>query len=135
MEEKHGERAKLAKRTKLLPIVALFVIFVVAAWPPTSGRSLAVKAVNWGVDPWDQLPVFPPQLGMGQGDDPEAVELRDAMVHRYDTIYNQGGWIRKRLELKVARDPFDPTTERQLLLVACVLAAYAALRAGRSPSE
>jgi hypothetical protein len=28
----------------------------------------------------------------------------------------QGGWTRKRLALKVANDPFDPMTTRQLLI-------------------
>jgi hypothetical protein len=97
---------------------ALFgvILFVILAWPPDGDRSLAAKFVNWAVDPAGELPILPPQLGYGVGDDPVAVEERDAQVRRYDELYNQGGWTRKRLELKVAGDPLSRGTERQLLL-------------------
>jgi hypothetical protein len=94
---------------------------IVVVWPPDSGKSLALTIVNWAVDPGDRLPVFPPQLGMGLGDDPLLVEARDAEARRYDEAFNAGGWTRQRLLLKVAGDPFDPTTTRQVLLVAGVL--------------
>lgn len=109
--------------------VLLFVtLAIVVAWPPREGKSLAVKIVNWAVDPTGQLPVLPPQLGMGLGDDPQVVELRDAQVRRYDELFNQGGLIRKRLELKVATDPNDPVTERQVLLVVGVLVWFGVWR-------
>ena len=47
--------------------------------------------------------------------------LRDAEVRRYDEAYNAGGWTRLRLRLKVATDPFEPHTERQLLLLFAAL--------------
>ena len=113
---------------------ALFgvILFVIAAWPPDGDRSLAAKFVNWAVDPAGELPVLPPQLGYGLGDDPVAVEERDAQVRRYDDLYNQGGWTRKRLELKVAGDPLPRGTERQLLLVLAAAATFAALMFRRS---
>lgn len=101
---------------------------IVVAWPPQSGKSLALTSVNWAVDPGDQLPVLPPQLGMGLGDEPFLVEARDAQVRRYDEAFNAGGWTRRRLLLKVAGDPFDPTTTRQVLLVAGVLVWFVAWR-------
>ena len=91
-------------------------LVVALAWPPQEGKSLATKFVNWIVDPTHQLPILPPQLPLGMGDDPDAVNIHDLQVRRYDLLYAQGGWTRKRLELKVADDPFDPTTTRQLLI-------------------
>jgi hypothetical protein len=90
-------------------------LFIVAAWPPSDGKSLAMKVLNWAVDPWNELPVLPPQLGFGAGDDVDAVNARDAVVRHYDALYLKGGWTRRRLLLKVAGDPFDPSTTRQLL--------------------
>ena len=105
-------------------ILLVTALVIVSVWPPQDDRSLAVKFVNWVVDPGNDLPVLPPQLEVGMGDDPYAVEIRDAMVQRYDTMYDQGGLMRARLEYKVARDPFNPSTERQFLLVLGVVVAF-----------
>ncbi len=114
--------------------LTLAAVFIVAAWPPDNGKSLATKVVNWAVDPWNELPVLPPQLGLGAGDDVEAVNARDAVVRQYDELYMQGGRTRRRLLLKVARDPFDASTTRQLLTGLGVLSLLLAWRfAGRPP--
>ena len=112
---------------------ALFgvILFVILAWPPDRDRSLLAKFVNWAVDPGGELPVLPPQLGYGIGDDPVAVEQRDAQVRRYDELFNQGGWTRTRLELKVAGDPLPRGTERQLLLAFAAAAIFAVFIRGR----
>src|SRR5262245_23830471 len=109
----------------ILTIVALSMVCV---WPPTEGKSLAVKFVNWAVDPNNELPTLPEQLALGLGDDPDAVYARDLEVQQYDTLYAKGGWTRKRLELKVAGEPFDPATERQVLTGIGVVAAFLAWR-------
>jgi len=101
---------------------------IVIAWPPAQGRSLIVKAVNLAVDPADSLPVLPPQLDFGLSDDVQAVEMRDEIVRRYDAMYSLGGMTRVRMRLKVAEDPFDAATERQLLLVFGVVVAFLTLR-------
>ena len=106
----------------------LAALAIVVLWPPQGDRSLATKFVNWAVDPLNQLPVLPEQLPLGQGDDLQAVNERDALVQQYDALYLKGGWIRRRLELKVARDPFPATTTRQLLMVAGVITALVAWR-------
>ena len=111
----------------LLVVVALFIVTV---WPPAEDKSLAVKFVNWAVDPRDELPVLPGQLALGLGDDPDAVNAHDMQVQHYDALYMKGGWTRSRLELKVATDPFNPSTERQLLIGFGVLAALAVWRWG-----
>jgi hypothetical protein len=110
-------------------VVALLVIGV---WPPDNDKSLAVKLVNWMVDPLGALPVLPTQLGYGMGDDPQAVEERDAEVRRYDDLYNRGGWTRRRLKLKVAADPLNPSTERQLLLAMAAVVLFGVWRFGGS---
>ena len=69
----------------------------VAAWPPADDRSLAMKFVNWVVDPADRLPVLPPPYGPGEGDDLEAVNAHDLQTRMYDELYNKGGWTRMRL--------------------------------------
>jgi hypothetical protein len=103
--------------------LAVVALLIVVAWPPREERSLATKFVNWAVDPLDDLPVLPPQLGLGVGDDLEAVNARDAVVRRYDELYLRGGWTRRRLLLKVADDPLRPSTMRQLLTGLGVLTA------------
>src|SRR5262245_31908509 len=109
-------------------------LFVVVAWPPRDDRSLAMKFVNWAVDPLDELPTLPDQLGFGVGDDPDAVYRHDLQVQQYDALYLKGGWTRLRLELKVAGDPFNPSTVRQLLVGLGVLAAFVTWRwSGRRP--
>jgi hypothetical protein len=116
-------------------LLVLCSVLIVAAWPPRDGKSLAAKFVNWAADPANELPTLPDQLALGQGDDPDAVNARDMQVQQYDALYLKGGWTRKRLELKVAGDPFDPATERQLLTVSGVVVALVAWRLGARPSR
>lgn len=105
-------------------------LLTVCAWPPRESKSLAVKFVNWVVDPRDDLPTLPPPLALGHGDDPDAVNERDMQVQQYDALYLEGGWTRRRLLLKVANEPFDPSTERQLLTGVAVLVGFLAWRLG-----
>ena len=112
----------------VLVIVALLIVVV---WPPRDDKSLALKFVNWAVDPKGELPVLPGQLPLGQGDDPDAVSAHDLETQQYDTLYLEGGWIRTRLELKVANDPFNPSTERQVLTGLGVVTAFLVWRFGR----
>ena len=111
----------------LLVIVALLIVFV---WPPRDDKSLAAKFVNWAVDPGDELPTLPGQLALGQGDDPDKVNAHDLRTQQYDALYLKGGWTRRRLELKVAGDPFNPATERQLLTAIGVVTAFLVWRVG-----
>ena len=110
-----------------LLVVALLLV---AVWPSDADRSLAVKFVNWAVDPGNRLPVLPGPFAPGQGDDLETVNAHDLQTRMYDELYNKGGWTRLRLELKVANDPFDPGTERHVLTGIGVLAAFLFWRFG-----
>lgn len=103
--------------------IVVAALAIVVMWPPVDGRSLAVTFVNWAVDPLGRLPVLPPQLPLGKGDDFDAVEAHDAVVRQYDELYNKGGWTRRRLALKVAGEPIRPSTMRQMLMAATVILA------------
>jgi len=111
-------------------MLAVVTLVIVCAWPPQDDRRLAMKNVNWAVDPAGTLPVLPDPLALGHGDDPDAVAEHDVQVQRYDEMYLKGGWTRKRLELKVARDPFTPATERQVLALIAVVTALLVWRTG-----
>src|ERR1700730_14730784 len=113
----------------ILIVAALLIVF---AWPPRDDKSLALKFVNWVVDPSGELPVLPNQLALGQGDDPDAVSAHDLQTQAYDAMYLKGGWSRKRLELKVADDPFNPATERQILVAFGVATALLVWRSDGS---
>ena len=110
-----------------LVIVALFLV---VAWPADADKSLALKLVNWAVDPKDELPILPGPFALGQGDDVTAVDSHDLQTRMYDELYHKGGWTRMRLELKVATDPFNAATERQVLTGIGVLTAFLVWRFG-----
>jgi len=97
-------------------------VCLILAWP-AQDRSLAVKAINWGVDPFESLPSTPSPLAMGAGDDPEAVQQHDAEESAYYTMYNTSRLARLRLQLRDLGDPFDPATERQVLAGLAILSA------------
>jgi len=111
-------------------VLVTVAAFVVIAWPSDNDRSLALKFTNWVVDANDELPILPGPLALGQGDDVNAVDSHDLQTRMYDELYNKGGWTRTRLELKVANDPFNPATERQILTGIIVLTAFLVWRFG-----
>jgi len=108
-----------------LLVVALLVV---AAWPPADDRSLTMKFVNWAVVPRNRLPTLPGPFAPGEGDDLEAVNAHDLQTRMYDELYDRGGWTRLRLQLKVAGDPFNAATERQILTGIGVVAAFLSWR-------
>lgn len=108
-----------------------FGVLLVCVWPPLNDRSLAAKFLNWAVDPRNELPVLPEPFALGAGDDPDAVAEHDAQVQAYDILYMKGGWTRRRLELKVARDPFNAATERQVILALGIVTAFLFWRVNR----
>jgi hypothetical protein len=106
-------------------IIWTVAVVLVLVWPPDKGRSLAVKAVNWAVDPTDSLPALPASLPMGLDDDGDAVTAHDAQEAEYYRRRDSSPTTRWRMNMKVAGDPIDPLTERQLLTGAAVLSALA----------
>ena len=96
---------------------------VVLAWPPDEGRSLLVKIVNRAVDPGGSLPDMLPALPIGLDDNGDAVTAHDEHEREYYRVRDSSAVTRWRMDLKSARDPFDPSTERQLLVALAVLSA------------
>lgn len=92
-------------------------------WPLEGARGLAVKAVNFAADPLSNLPVLPPPLPLGLGDNADAVVEYDQQVAEYYDAWDSSGWTRARMRLRDWRDPLAPTTERQVLVAFAVLGA------------
>ena len=111
-------------------VAAVFVF----GWPPdrANGSSLIVKSVHWAVDPTHALPPLPPPLPPGLGDNGDVVAAHDALEAEYYRRYNSSSMTRWRMDVKTAGDPFDPTTERQVLIASAVVSALAIWRLGRA---
>jgi hypothetical protein len=112
-------------------IICALAAILVCAWPPDRGSSLLVKGVRWAADPRGALPSFPPPLPIGLGDNGDAVTAHDALEAEYYRHYNSSSWTRRRMALKSFDDPFDPMTERQLLVAAAVFGSLLVWRLGR----
>ncbi len=101
-------------------VLVVAALFITCAWPPSrpgplgNDKSLAMKFVNWAVDPRGELPVMPPPFTFANGDDPDAVMEHDTQT------------------LKVAGDPFNPSTERQLLVALGVATVFLVWRSSGS---
>jgi hypothetical protein len=106
-----------ATQWKIIWIVA---VLLVVCWPPSQGRSLAAKAVNFLADPLHHLAEMPPPLPIGLEDDGDAVTEHDAQQTEYYRQYAASGLTRFRMRLKAAGDPLDTSTERQLLVAIAV---------------
>jgi hypothetical protein len=104
-------------------IIWSIALLVILFWPPESGRSLGVKALNWAADPVGSLPSFPAALPMGLDDDGDAVAAHDALQRDYDSAYERSAMNRWRMTLKAAVDPLEPQTERQILIGIAILSA------------
>src|SRR5262245_64428950 len=111
-----------AAQWRVIWIVATLLIL---CWPPDQGRSLAVKAANWLADPTNSLPTTPEPLPIGLDDNGDAVAAHDAQAAEYYRQYASSGLTRFRMKLKEARDPFEPTTVRQILTGIVILGALA----------
>jgi len=105
-------------------------VLLILAWPLGDGRSLGAKVLNWAVDPGDALPALPPALPMSLDDDGDAVAAHDALETAYYDAYARSDGTRLRMKLKVAGDPLDQSTERQILSGVGILAALGVSRLG-----
>ena len=110
-------------------IVYLIALVVVLAWPPDTGRSLGAKLANWLADPRGALPAPPPSLPMALDDDGDAVAEHDMLESAYQIERARSGVTRFRMDLRDAGDPFERSTQRQLLVGLVVLAALYVWRA------
>ena len=112
-------------------VICVATVVLVAGWPPDTGRSLAVKAINWIADPAEMLPPPPPALPMGLDDNGDAVAEHDTQARNYDDARQRSRLNRLRMSLKEMEGPLDPQTERQLLAGFAVLSALLTWRLSR----
>jgi hypothetical protein len=103
-------------------------LLVVLAWPPASGSSLAAKAIPRLADPFDTLPDIPQPLPIGLDDDGDAVSQHDARERSYYDARDRSTLNRLRMGLKGAADPFEASTQRQMLVALVVVAALVVWR-------
>ena len=115
-------------------IICVTVGVLALGWPPDRGHgsNLLTKLAHWVVDPTSALPSVPLPLPPGLGDDGDAVSAHDALEADYYRLYNSSPSTRWRMDVKAAGDPFDPTTERQILIASAAIAALAAWRLGKT---
>lgn len=111
-------------------IIWLVAALTVLAWPPAEGKSLGLKAAAWLADPFYTLPVMPPDLPMGLGDDGLAVAEHDQQLTYYWDTRQASTAKRLRIDVRDFTDPLDPTTERQLLVGFGVFAGLLVWRMG-----
>ena len=97
-------------------IICFVAVAVVLAWPPDTDRSLGTKLVNWGVDPRGSLPSLPSSLPMSLDDDGDAVTEHDMLENAYHIARDRSATTRLRMDLKEAGDPFQASTQRQMLV-------------------
>ena len=116
------------KQWKVIWIVA---VVLVLTWPPDRGKSLAAKAINWIADPANNLPAIPDPLPIGLDDNGDAVQQHDDQEREYYRQYSSSRMTRLRMDLKNAADPFDVTTERQILVSIAVLSVLTVWRLNR----
>ena len=109
-------------------IIWIVAIVMILAWPPDRGRSLALKATNWLVDPSNSLPEMPDPLPMGVDDDGDTVADHDAQEAAYYRAFDSSRMTRLRMTLKTAADPLDPSTEHQILTGVAILSALVVWR-------
>jgi hypothetical protein len=109
-------------------VIWIVAVFLILCWPPDHGRSLAVKATNWLADPTNSLPTLPEPLPIGLDDNGDAVAEHDALEAEYYRQYESSRLTRLRMRLKAANEPFDPTTERQILAGLGILSALVVWR-------
>jgi hypothetical protein len=104
-------------------VIWIVALLVILAWPPSEGRSLGVKLLNWSVDPRGALPALPEQLPPGLDDNGDAVTEHDLLEQEYYRARDRSPMTRWRMEMKEWTDPITPQTERQLLVAIVVLGA------------
>jgi len=116
-------------------VICSITAALVFLWPTGDERSLAVKAVNFLVDPFGSLPVLPEPLPMSLGDDADAVTAHDAQEFAYYEAYEGSALNRVRMDLRGWRPPLEPSTQRQALIALGFFGLLLTWRLGGSPPE
>lgn len=110
-------------------LAAVIVLF----WPGERSRSLAIKALNWVADSRSTLPRLPEDFTLEGGEDPVAVTAHDAQEAEYNRVYASSRLARLRIRLRDMSDPFEPSTQQQILAAIGVLGGLLVWRLGGDP--
>jgi hypothetical protein len=102
-------------------LIWVLAVVVVLLWPGQQGRSLAVKTLNWSADPMHTLPRLPANFSFEDEDDVAVVAAHDQQEDDYNRVYASSAWVRLRIHLRDLQEPFDPSTERQVLAAIAIL--------------
>ena len=103
-------------------------------WPGQQNRSLAIKVLNWIADPNNALPRLPDDFSLEGGEDPNIVTAHDMQEAEYHRIYASSSFVRLRIRMRDTREPFDPTTQKQVLAAIVVLGGLLVWRLGGRPA-
>jgi hypothetical protein len=108
---------------------------IVLFWPTQGSRCLAIKTVNWLADPGNTLPRQPGEFSLEDGEDPVAVMAHDSQELEYNRVVASSRLARLRIRLRDMPDPFETSTQRQLLLAIGVLGGLLIWRLGERPGK
>jgi hypothetical protein len=115
-------------------LICVLAVGIVLLWPSQDDRSLGIKAVSWLADPMKTLPQMPPAFSLAGGDDAVEVEAHDEAEEEYLRVYQSSRIAHFRMDLRDMEEPFDPSTERQLLAVIGVVGGLLVWRLGKRPA-
>jgi len=116
-------------------LIWILAIGIVLFWPGQQNRSLAIKALNWMADPMNTLPRLPGDFTLDSGEEPDAVTAHDTQEAEYRRLYASSRFARLRIRLKDTPDPFDPSTQQQVLAAIGVLGGLLVWRLGQRPAR
>jgi hypothetical protein len=116
-------------------LIWVLVTVVVLFWPGQQSHSLAVKAMSWAADPMSKLPRMPGNFSMEDGEDTEVVAAHDAQEAEYERAYSSSKLERLRLQIRDMEEPFDPSTQQQILVALVVLGSLLVWRLGSRPAR
>jgi hypothetical protein len=112
-------------------LIWILAIAIVLFWPGQQNRSLAIKTLNWVADPMNTLPRLPGDFSLEGGEDPGVVTAHDTQEAEYRRVYANSRLARLRIRLRDMPDPFDPSTQQQVLAAIGVLGGLLVWRLGQ----
>lgn len=81
------------------------------------------------------LPRPPNEFSLEDGEDPVAVMAHDSQEADYERAYASSRLVRLRVRLRDMGDPFEPSTQEQILAALGVLGGLLIWRLGARPSR
>ena len=96
---------------------------------------MGIKALNLVADPMNRLPRLPGEFSLEDGEDPIAVTAHDTQEAEYNRVYSSSRLARLRILLRDMQDPFDPSTQQQILIAIGVLGGLLVWRLGGRPAR